>query len=96
MSWTERTEKVSLGSIKTVVSEPIEGHQEYHLMVGCNCCFIYVNHVSEKNLFLISELPSAYIQTACHAAFTRIQFFWLWWSYHQNLQSVQNPQTKVL
>ena len=39
--WAERTEKVSLGSIKTVVSEPIEGHQEYHIMVCWNECFIY-------------------------------------------------------
>jgi len=28
----ERTEKVALSSIKTVVSEPIEGHEEYHLL----------------------------------------------------------------
>lgn len=28
----ERTEKLSLTSIKTVVSEEIEGHEEYHLM----------------------------------------------------------------
>jgi len=33
----ERTEKVSLSSIKTVVSEPIESHPEYHLMVGLYC-----------------------------------------------------------
>jgi len=28
----ERTEKVALSSIKAVVSEPIEGHEEYHIM----------------------------------------------------------------
>ena len=28
----ERTEKISLGSIKNVVSEPIEGHPEYHIL----------------------------------------------------------------
>jgi hypothetical protein len=28
----ERTEKLSLGSVKSVISEPIEGHDEYHLM----------------------------------------------------------------
>lgn len=30
---TERTEKVPMGSIKNVVSEPIEGHEDYHMMV---------------------------------------------------------------
>lgn len=29
----ERTEKVPMGSIKNVVSEPIEGHEDYHMMV---------------------------------------------------------------
>ncbi|KAF0032895.1 hypothetical protein F2P81_015185 [Scophthalmus maximus] len=28
----ERTEKVPMGSIKNVVSEPIEGHEDYHMM----------------------------------------------------------------
>lgn len=28
----ERTEKVPMGSIKNVVSEPIEGHDEYHML----------------------------------------------------------------
>lgn len=28
----ERTEKIGLGSIKNVISEPIEGHEEYHIM----------------------------------------------------------------
>lgn len=28
----ERTEKIGLGSIKNVVSEPIEGHPEYHIV----------------------------------------------------------------
>jgi len=37
----ERTEKLSLTSIKTVVSEEIEGHEEYHLMV--NHLFSYLS-----------------------------------------------------
>ena len=32
--FTERTEKIPMGSIKNVISEPIEGHEEYHLLVG--------------------------------------------------------------
>lgn len=30
---TERTEKIPMGSIKNVISEPIEDHDEYHMMV---------------------------------------------------------------
>ncbi|XP_032790982.2 ubiquitin domain-containing protein UBFD1 isoform X1 [Daphnia magna] len=28
----ERTEKISMSTIKTIVSEPIEGHEEYHIL----------------------------------------------------------------
>uniref|UniRef100_A0A3P8NTP3 Ubiquitin-like domain-containing protein n=1 Tax=Astatotilapia calliptera TaxID=8154 RepID=A0A3P8NTP3_ASTCA len=31
-SSAERTEKVPMGSIKNIVSEPIEGHEDYHMM----------------------------------------------------------------
>lgn len=31
----ERTEKLAMSSIKSIVSEPIEGHEQYHMMV-CN------------------------------------------------------------
>lgn len=30
----ERTEKIPMGSIKNVVSEAIEGHEEYHMLVS--------------------------------------------------------------
>lgn len=33
LSTKERTEKLPMGSIKSIVSEPIEGHEEYHIMV---------------------------------------------------------------
>lgn len=33
LSTKERTEKLSMGTIKNVVSEPIEEHEEYHIMV---------------------------------------------------------------
>lgn len=29
----ERTEKIPMNSIKLVVSEPIEGHEQYHILV---------------------------------------------------------------
>jgi len=31
---SERTDKIPLGSIKKVTSEPIKGHEEYHIMVS--------------------------------------------------------------
>lgn len=34
LSTKERTEKLPMGSIKGVVSEAIEGHEEYHIMVN--------------------------------------------------------------
>lgn len=30
----ERTEKIPMTSIKNIVSEPIEGHSQYHIMVS--------------------------------------------------------------
>jgi hypothetical protein len=30
----ERTDKIPMNTIKSVVSEPIEGHEEYHVMVS--------------------------------------------------------------
>jgi hypothetical protein len=33
----ERTDKIPMNTIKGVVSEPIEGHEEYHIMVSDNC-----------------------------------------------------------
>lgn len=29
----ERTDKIPMNTIKSVVTEPIEGHEEYHIMV---------------------------------------------------------------
>lgn len=34
LSTKERTEKLPMGSIKSVISEPIENHEEYHVMVS--------------------------------------------------------------
>lgn len=39
---TDRTEKVPMGSIKNVVSEPIEGHEDYHMMVTVHVRMIYI------------------------------------------------------
>lgn len=34
LSTKERTEKLPMGSIKNIVSEPIADHEEYHIMVN--------------------------------------------------------------
>lgn len=34
LSTKERTEKLPMGSIKSVISEPIENHEEYHILVS--------------------------------------------------------------
>lgn len=47
LSTKERTEKLPMGSIKGVVSEPIEEHEEYHVMVRNN---FSVNWVGIGNL----------------------------------------------
>lgn len=39
---TERTEKVPMASIKNVVSEPIEGHEDYHMMVTVRSWFRFL------------------------------------------------------
>ena len=43
----ERTEKISMSSIKTVVNEPIEGHEEYHIIVR------YLEHLFFKDIFVL-------------------------------------------
>ena len=30
----DRTEKIGMNSIKSIVNEPIEGHEEYHIVVS--------------------------------------------------------------
>ena len=42
----ERTEKVSMGSIKNVLSEPIEGHEDYHVLVRMTRCYKTVPNCS--------------------------------------------------
>lgn len=54
--FTERTEKVPMGSIKNVVSEPIEDHEDYHMMVtvlAATC----ISHLSITWKFLTQNAP---------------------------------------
>lgn len=53
----ERTEKLPMGSIKNVVSEPIEGHEDYHMMVSkaSNISLIILCKYTELRLLKQSE-----------------------------------------
>jgi len=37
----ERTQKVAMNTIRHVVSEPIEGHEEYHILVSLLILYFY-------------------------------------------------------
>ena len=39
----DRTDKISMSSIKTVISEPIKGHEQYHILVSYNNFYLYFN-----------------------------------------------------
>ncbi|KAL5473155.1 hypothetical protein EMCRGX_G027603 [Ephydatia muelleri] len=64
----ERTEKIPLGSIHKVVSEPIKGHEEYHLM-GVQL------GPTEASLYWIYWVPAQYIEAIKEAVFGKWQFF---------------------
>lgn len=39
----ERTDKIPMNSIKSIVSEPIEGFEQYHVMVST--CHLFINKI---------------------------------------------------
>lgn len=41
----ERTDKIPMNTIKSIVSEPIEGHEQYHVMVEYCQMLRYVKFV---------------------------------------------------
>ncbi|XP_074647833.1 ubiquitin domain-containing protein UBFD1-like isoform X2 [Tubulanus polymorphus] len=52
----ERTEKVNMGFIKHVVSEPIEGHEEYHIM-GLQL------GTTEQSRYWVYWIPAQYVDS---------------------------------
>lgn len=60
LSTKERTEKVAMGGIKAVVSEPIEGHTQYH-MVGLQL------GTTEASRYWLYWVPAQYVQAIKHA-----------------------------
>lgn len=64
----ERTEKIPLGSIHNIVSEPIKGHEEYHIM-GIQL------GPTEASLYWIYWVPSQYIDAIKEVVFGKWQYF---------------------
>jgi hypothetical protein len=64
----ERTEKVGLTSIKAIVSEPIEGHEEYH-MLGIQL------GPTEASRYWIYWVPAQYVDSIKDAVLGNWQYF---------------------
>lgn len=68
LSTKERTEKLSMSSIKNVVSESIEGHEEYHIMglqLGS----------TEASRYWIYWVPAQYVDAIKDAVLGKWQYF---------------------
>ncbi|XP_060535848.1 ubiquitin domain-containing protein UBFD1-like isoform X1 [Cylas formicarius] len=68
LSTKERTEKLPMGSIKSVISEPIEGHDEYHI-VGLQL------GPTEASRYWIYWVPAQYVDAIKDAVLGKWQFF---------------------
>ncbi|XP_017780337.1 PREDICTED: ubiquitin domain-containing protein UBFD1-like isoform X2 [Nicrophorus vespilloides] len=68
LSTKERTEKLPMGSIKNIVSEPIEGHEEYHVM-GLQL------GPTEASRYWIYWVPAQYIEAIKNAVLGQWQLF---------------------
>lgn len=68
LSTKERTEKLPMGSIKSVISEPIEGHEEYHIM-GLQL------GPTEASRYWIYWVPAQYVDAIKDAVLGKWQYF---------------------
>ncbi|XP_064641775.1 ubiquitin domain-containing protein UBFD1-like [Lineus longissimus] len=64
----ERTEKVNMSSIKAIVSEPIEGHEEYHIM-GIQL------GTTEASRYWIYWVPAQYVDSIKDTVLGKWQYF---------------------
>lgn len=64
----ERTEKLSMGSIKSIISEPIEGFEQYHIM-GLQL------GPTEASRYWIYWVPAQYVDAIKDAVLGKWQFF---------------------
>jgi len=64
----ERTQKIPLNSIKTVLSEPIENHEEYHILA-------LQLGPTEASRYWIYWVPNQYVEAIKESVLGRWQFF---------------------
>ncbi|KAM9305009.1 LOW QUALITY PROTEIN: ubiquitin domain-containing protein UBFD1 [Gastrophryne carolinensis] len=64
----ERTEKVPMGSIKNVISEPIEEHEDYHMMA-------FQLGPTEASYYWVYWVPSQYVDAIKDTVLGKWQYF---------------------
>lgn len=64
----ERTEKIPIGSIKNVLSEPIKGHEDYHIMA-------LQLGPTELSRYWLYWVPAQYVEAIKDAILGKWQFF---------------------
>jgi intein/homing endonuclease len=64
----ERTEKVPLGSIRNVISEPIKGHEEYHIMA-------LQLGTTDNSRYWLYWVPSQYVEAIKDTILGKWQYF---------------------
>ncbi|XP_072838899.2 ubiquitin domain-containing protein UBFD1 [Pogona vitticeps] len=64
----ERTEKLPMGSIKNVVSEPIEGHEDYHMMA-------FQLGPTEASYYWVYWVPIQYVDAIKDTVLGKWQYF---------------------
>ncbi|XP_017563016.2 ubiquitin domain-containing protein UBFD1 isoform X1 [Pygocentrus nattereri] len=64
----ERTEKIPMGSIKNVVTEPIEGHEDYHMMA-------FQLGPTEASQYWVYWVPAQYVDAIKDTVLGKWQYF---------------------
>uniref|UniRef100_W5M921 Ubiquitin family domain containing 1 n=1 Tax=Lepisosteus oculatus TaxID=7918 RepID=W5M921_LEPOC len=64
----ERTEKIPMGSIKNVITEPIEGHEDYHMMA-------FQLGPTEASYYWVYWVPAQYVDAIKDTVLGKWQYF---------------------
>nr|XP_033818848.1 ubiquitin domain-containing protein UBFD1 [Geotrypetes seraphini] len=64
----ERTEKIPMGSIKNVITEPIEGHDDYHMMA-------FQLGPTEASYYWVYWVPTQYVDAIKDTVLGKWQYF---------------------
>jgi hypothetical protein len=76
----ERTDKIPMNSIKNVISEPIEGHEEYHMMV----CTSYLSS------YCWIKLQEMFLFQALQLGPTEASRYWVYWVPAQYVDAIKD------